>query len=324
MLAIIVGSVLMAGAPATTTAPDLTRIEFEAWFHEAEANRLAIPKPVVRRAQTFRYVFVGGYRNEAIRGYFTQNIANLVRHGVSREHIHVIHPRSTKSDEENARDVAAQFAKIAGTGPERLVVIAHSRGACDALRFALANPEFIAGHVEALFLVQGPFGGSGAAAYAVGVGTPMDRKMPWRPRIIAHLAGKVFRWLASEEEREVLAGLAPEDAQARWQIMLEMHPEAVTSVGPRVFFICSKTHPRRLRFVRKAIAWYVQTYHGPGDGMVTLRDQSLSGLGTVVATVRAGHGDLTQRFPAARRSRQLRRALIDGIVMAVGRVPGAR
>ena len=52
--------------------------------------------------------------------------------------------------------------------------------------------------------------------------------------------------------------------------------------------------------------------------MVALDDQTVPGLGTVVAVLDAGHTDLTNRFPWARPKPRLRRALIDAIVMAVG------
>ncbi|WP_435018380.1 hypothetical protein TA3x_000352 [Tundrisphaera sp. TA3] len=318
MLAIILGSALVAGMPATPTLPSIAASDFDAWYRAAEAKTLVIPPEVERRARAFRYVFVAGFRNEKIRGYFAQNTAELVRHGIPRKRIHVINPSSSRDDEANAAEVAGQVAEIAGEGPERLVIIAHSRGACDALRFALGHPEFVAERVEALFLVQGPFGGSEAAAHAVGLGTAMDRKMPWRARIVAHLAGKVIRATTKGPSRAVLGGLAPGPAWSRWEEQLALHPDAFARVGRRTFYITSEIEPDRLRLARRAIARYLKTYHGPSDGMVMVADQSVPGLGTVLATVEAGHADLTQRFPAARGQRRLRRALIDGILMGVG------
>ena len=64
--------------------------------------------------------------------------------------------------------------------------------------------------------------------------------------------------------------------------------------------------------------WYLGTYYGPNDGLVALEDQSLPGLGTVLAVLDVGHTDLTRRFPAARPKHRLRNALVDAILMAVG------
>ncbi len=60
----------------------------------------------------------------------------------------------------------------------------------------------------------------------------------------------------------------------------------------------SQILPSRLRLFRRAIASYLQTYYGPNDGIVVLRDQSLSGIGTDLGVFDAGHTDLTHRFPA--------------------------
>ena len=90
-----------------------------------------------------------------------QNAKELRAQGVPRRAIHFIYPSSHKTVQENAEAVRAQFQEIARLGPEKLVVIGHSRGACDTLAFALENPAFVADHIQALFLVQGPFGGTG-------------------------------------------------------------------------------------------------------------------------------------------------------------------
>ena len=78
----------------------------------------------------------------------------------------------------------------------------------------------------------------------------------------------------------------------------------------------TRTEPGQLRFFQQTIAWYLG-YLGPNDGIVALEDQSVPGLGTVLAVLDAGHTDLTNRFPSARSKSRLRRALIDAIVMAV-------
>jgi hypothetical protein len=89
-------------------------------------------------------------------------------------------------------------------------------------------------------------------------------------------------------------------------------------VGPKVFYITSRVHPTRLRLFRRALATYLEAYYGPNDGLVTLDDQTLPGLGTNLGTFDVSHTDLTHRFPATRAPRRFRRALIDSILMAIG------
>jgi pimeloyl-ACP methyl ester carboxylesterase len=311
---------LLAGGPAD---PNLAAAgPFQGWFQSAVAGRLEIPPEVAREARSFRYVFVGGFRNERLPGYFAGNIAELKALGISLDRIHVIRPSSDKTTEANAEEVRARFLEIAAEGPERLVVIAHSRGACDALAFALRDPKFVKGRVRAMFLIQGPFGGSGLAGYVTGSGEPMDRRMRLRHRIVANLIGRLTRALSGEDDLEAMEGMTREASAAFWAKALDQDDETLAEVGSKAFFIRSAIRPSRQRFPRRALAWYVQTYQGAGDGVVALEDQSLPGFGTVIATVEAGHSDLTCNRPTSRGRRGDRKALARSIVMAVGQ-PGS-
>jgi len=82
--------------------------------------------------------------------------------------------------------------------------------------------------------------------------------------------------------------------------------------------VTSRTSPSHHPLFQRVTGWYLGTYYGPNDGLVALEDQSLPGLGTVLAVLDVGHTDLTRRFPAARPKHRLRNALVDAIIMAVG------
>ncbi len=317
---ILLGASLLLQTVAT--APHCTPAEFQDWFHAAAQGKLDIPATVERRAQRFRYVFVGGFANEVMPGYFAQCARELRAHGVPPEAIHYIFPSSHQSFAENSDEVRARFFAIASQGPERLVVIAHSRGARDTLAFALQDKEFVGDHVHAFFLVQGAFGGTGVADYLLGEGSPMDRRMPARLRVIAYLLGRIEKLVLHRGKHEGLTGLTRRESELFWERMREDHADAIPVVGPKSFYITSRVHPSRLRLFHKAIAWYLNTYYGPNDGIVALRDQSLPGLGTCLGVFDAGHTDLTHRSLATRAPRRLRRALIQSIIMAVGRTTG--
>ena len=87
---------------------------------------------------------------------------------------------------------------------------------------------------------------------------------------------------------------------------------------PKTFYVTSRTSPSHHPLFQRVTGWYLGTYYGPNDGLVALEDQSLPGLGTVLAVLDVGHTDLTRRFPAARPKHRLRNALVDAIIMAVG------
>jgi pimeloyl-ACP methyl ester carboxylesterase len=305
-----------AGAPAS---PGVTPAEFQAWFEAARAGKLSIPADVERGARTFRYVFVGGFGSERMPGYFAQNAKELRARGVSRRSIAFIYPSSDKTIEENAGGVRARFFEIAREGPEKLVVIAHSRGACDALAFALHEPGFVRDRVEALFLVQGPFGGSALADYVQGEGPPVDRRMPARFRAVVPLLAASERSLLRRGRHGGLADMAREESRQYWSRMLDARADAVPVVGAKTYFIRSETPPSRLGPFRRAAGWYLSTYGGPNDGVVAVDDQRLPGLGTSLGVLDCGHNDLTRRTRSGRQQRRLEGALIDSLLMAVGR-----
>jgi len=177
--------VLLLSQPAVEECPssDISPAAFSRWFEEARQGRLAIPAELARNATHYRYVLINGLAIGVTQGNFAQNVKGLQERGVPRASIHLINPSASKTVSEYAETLRAEMRQLASRGPEPLVVMAHSRGACDALAFALMNPEFIDRRVRALFLVQGPFGGSAAADYAAGEGPPIDRQMPIRELI---------------------------------------------------------------------------------------------------------------------------------------------
>jgi pimeloyl-ACP methyl ester carboxylesterase len=312
-------ALILVAPPNVETEALVTPAEFRASFDQALAGKLSLSTDVKRAAHGFRYVFVGGFLSEGMSEYFKQNVQELRAVGIPREAIHYIYPSSEETIEGNAALVRDKFREFAAFGAEKLVVIAHSRGACDTLAFALQNPKFVTEHVEALFLVQGPFGGTGVVDYLTGAGPPIDNSMPLRERLIAQGAGRVEEYLLSRGKHGGLPSLARRASKEYWEEALKTHRAAISAVSPKTFYVTTKSNPAQLRLVLRATASYLGAHFGPNDGLVALEDQSVAGLGTVLAVLDAGHTDLTHRFPSAVPRRRLRRALIDAIIMAIGR-----
>src|SRR5262245_6165401 len=283
---------LTGAAPAP---PVVTPDEFRDWFDAARTDRLDIPAPVSLAASSCRYIFVAGFYNERMPNYFAQNARELRDWGVPAELIHTIAPSSDRTLAENAEGVRERFQQLADLGPEPLVVIAHSRGACDALAFALANPRFVRTRIRAMFLVQGAFGGSGLADYVTGERGPLDHRIPLRYRALTGAIGRVERRVVGKGKHAGLAGLTHQASEDFWAETLDENADAIPVVGPRTFYVTTETSPSRLRLFKRATGWYLQTYEGLNDGVVALEDQSLPVVGTVLATLEAGHADLTNR-----------------------------
>ncbi len=311
-------AIVMVGTGPDPTGAVLASSEFQAWFDQANTGRLSIPPDVERVARQYRYVFVAGFQNERMPGYFGQNVKELRARGIPKRLIHFITPDSDDTVAGNAGAVRKRFLEIAGEGPEELVIIAHSRGACDALAFALNDPQFVCDHVRAMFLLQGPFGGTGIADYLVGVGPAMDQAMPWGSRTIARVIGSLERYVIQKGKHGGVPGLTTESSEEFWEQLLTERAAAVPIVGPKTFYVTAKTAPRQLRAFKRAVAWYLEAYFGANDGMVALADQSVPGVGSVIAVLDAGHTDLTNQFPSAKPRQRMRKALIDAIIMTVG------
>jgi pimeloyl-ACP methyl ester carboxylesterase len=319
-MAALLGIGMWLGLAASV--PSVGPAEFQEWFAAAARGKLSLPADVRQTAIGFRYVFVGGLGNEYLSGYFAQNAAELRALGVPRQAIHVIHPSSSRTVDENLESVRQQFRAIAAKGPEPLVVIAHSRGACDALAFALRNPRFVRGRVRAIFLVQGPFGGSGLADFACGEGEPVDGRMPPVHRFLAHQIGKRVDEVVSKRGwHDAVEDLRRDESREYWACALKEYAAAVRVVGPKVFYIESQARGGKLVWFHRTTGSYLRTYYGPNDGLVALADQRLPGLGTSLGPIDAGHTDLTTRFPLAAAGRRYRKALIQCVLMTVGQRP---
>jgi hypothetical protein len=317
---LILLAVLFVAPPPDSSDPVISPAEFRVSFDSALAGTLSIPTYVKRAARSYRYVFVGGFMSEGMSEYFKQNAKELKAIGVPRTAVHYIYPSSRETIEGNSAAVQGKFQEFAALGPETLVVIAHSRGASDALAFALQNPRFVSEHVQAIFLVQGPFGGTGVADYVTGEGPPIDKRMPLKQRLIALGLGRLEEFALSHGKHGGLPSLTRRASKEFWEAALEEHEAAIAVVSPKTFYVTTKTRPGHHRLFLQATAWYLGENFGPNDGMVTLEDQSVAGVGTVLAVLDAGHTDLTHRFPSAPPRRRLRKALIDAIIMGVGQV----
>ena len=298
--------------------PAISAADFAQYFAAARTGKLSIPDEALEEARRYRYVFVGGFHNERFPAYFAQNAKELKARGISKQAIHFIWPSSHDTVAVNARSVCEQFHKIASEGPEKLVVIAHSRGSCDALAFALQNPEFVQEHVHALFLIQGPFGGTALADYLVGEGPPIDRRMPLGHRVVAGALAHAEGYLLDHGKHGGLPSMARRASEDFWHDLLEECSAAIPIVSPKTFYITSQIPRAKLRMLQRSLASYLEIHAGENDGVVALEDQSLPNVGTVLAVLEAGHADLTNRFPAGRAAQRMRKAVMDAIVMGIG------
>ena len=109
------------------------------------------------------------------------------------------------------------------------------------------------------------------------------------------------------------------DLAKQYDVSRSVVREAVGLVGPKTYYIEGETEPSRLRLFLRATAAYLALHFGPNDGVVARGDQSLASLGTSLGVFDVGHSDFTRNRPGSRAGKRSRKALMDAIVMAVGR-----
>lgn len=294
-----------------------TPTQFQDWLRADLAGPSAVPENTKRKAAGFHYIFVAGFLNEGIVGYFSENIKELKRLGVPARSISIVSPCSGKTFEENSAIIREGIIDVLKRESDRAVLFAHSRGAVDALAFALEHSDFVRDRVEAMFLVQGAFGGSGIADYIRGEGVELDSRMPQPFRTFFYLTGKTETLLDPHIERG-LTSLTHSKAKAFWKDLFDKRKDSIPAVTSKVFYVLGSEHPKKVTPLLQANAWYLQTYYGPNDGMVTISDQTLAGVGTPLAVITADHADLTNIAPISNAPESYRKGIIRTVFRAVG------
>ena len=69
----------VASGGAGQDGPKISDVDFRAYFDAARAGKLTIPDEAIEEARRYRYVFVAGFHNERLPGYFAENRGSFVR-----------------------------------------------------------------------------------------------------------------------------------------------------------------------------------------------------------------------------------------------------
>ena len=153
----------------------------------------------------------------------------------------------------------------------------------------------------------------------MGEGPEVDGALPAVHRTLARLIGGFERLLVRRGRHGGLASITRERSRAYWGSAIDAHPEAVAALSPKTYYIEGETDAARLRLFLRATASYLTAHYGPNDGVVARGDQSLPAIGSSLGVFDVGHSDLTRNNPGSRAGKRSRRAMMDAIVMAVGR-----
>lgn len=277
------------------------RITYSSTFNEQLLNyydRKIFPSThLIGKAITYRYVFVGGFLNEGIPGYFTDNRAALRDLAIPLSHIHMIYPSSKNSVEENMGVLATEINRIADDRPEKVIIIAHSKGAVETLAAFLDNFETLNRKIEHIVLIQGAFYGSQVAAAIKGEGRRVQ---------VDYLNWTLSDWgyytsffstlsagmLLDTKINPSFESMVPATSTELLQNLLRANKQYQQLAANKISFITSSKRISRMSEILDCTGWYLTQVEGPNDGLVATREQQVEGLGNILGHLEADHAEL--------------------------------
>ena len=266
-----------------------------------------------------RYVFVAGFLNESIPFYFTDNQKSLQANGIAEDRIHRIYPPSNQRIIAGSDFVKDRMDVLLAKDERELVLIGHSKGAVEALLYAIRNSEVIKERVRAVILIQGAFRGSAVADYLANQSTVIpDNRMPWHARL-SFLAYKYMSYIIHPFVIRGLSSLLTSRTEKILRLHYTFKPDAATNLRDKVFYVTSARRPHKIADLIRTTAYYLHTYFGPSDGLVLKRDQSLPWVGRVIADLNADHAGLTTSFPVSNAHWSQRHSFTTNLLRFVAR-----
>ncbi len=251
-IALALCSFILVGC-ATTRPPAITG---PAWLAETESA----PKPTLEGRHV---IFVAGFLNELIPGYFDDNVMETKQLGGSAS---VIRPPSGDSLERDVQRITDELSLRPGV---KSVLFGHSKGGAAVLLTVLEHPELILnGDVDYVVVLQGAVGGSPLA----------DGLAKVRP---LRSAG--------------LKSLTTEVAQATFASALRsvetLSPDDQTKLYSRIFYVRS-AHNENQVAAELSLGELLLRAEGANDGLMPAKDMKLR-VGVDLGLLDADHAALT-------------------------------
>ena len=275
---------LLVSSACATTAPPTVMNSGPEWMRKGQD---------VPELWAMHVVFVAGFMNELIPGYFNDNVAVTRALGADTT---VLLPPSAGSLE---TDVAlVQQAMTKGPG-SRIVLFGHSKGGAAVLLTVIQHPELVLdGPVEAVIVLQGAIGGSPLA----------DGLSKVKP-----LAGPGMRSLTTEQAKHTFATalqkLSQRLTRAEWDRFFA-----------HVFYIRS-AHGEATLSAELALTEAILRSDGPNDGLLTPAHMKL-GYGVDLGVLDSDHASLTVSSFLATSTPAERRAFTLALYREIGRQLG--
>jgi len=220
-------------------------------------------------------LFVGGFLNEFIPGYFDDNVEAVEEWGAQTSRLF---PSSAASLEEDAVQVREAVLARHAEGGRPVVLVGHSKGGAAALLTALRYPELVlTGVIDRVVVIQGAIGGSPLAEALVR--SPVTRVLPLPRRGLESLSLSRSKQLFQAELDAVRARVTP---------------EGLERLFARVFYVRSWEGRGSTSFELAVTHAYLRDFgSGQNDGLLLQEDMKLEGAGVDLGVVASDHASLT-------------------------------
>lgn len=242
-------------------------------------------------ARQLHFLFVGGFLNETIPGYFGDNLP-VVRDELGAS-ASTLFPPSGGDLERDAELIHAEVLRLSDEQQKPIALIGHSKGGAAAVLAVLRDPSLVrSGRVVHVVSIQGALRGSPVA----------DALVQSLPIPLLHAAFKGLDTLTRGR------------AEAAFR-RVEVPPDLAGWCARRVHFVRSMETTGQVS-QELGLTHAFLTRHGTGrsDGLLLEEDQWIPGLGHDLGVLRGDHAAFTVASPLSNGTPQSRRAFTRALL----------
>ncbi len=289
VLQVLVGSCLLS---ACVRHVPLANTSLSARFRQTMETPTPLSAASIPSAKGLHFLFVGGFLNEGIPGYFVDNMAVVTEElGATAS---VIFPKSADDLEEDAAGIRDEVISLSDQLQRPVVLVGHSKGGAGVVLAALKYPELIrGGRVVDVISIQGAIHGSPIA-------DAMTESLP------IPLLHQKFKGLTALTRKRA-------DGAFR---SAPMAGDLTDWYRDHLFFVRS-SESTGVVAAELQLSHAFLTRFGPNDGLLCEGDQLLGGVGRDLGVLRADHGALTVTAPISGFTADTRRAFTRALLFEV-------
>ena len=262
-----------------------------------------LPADVAANAKTLQFLFVKGFGQERYPEYFDKNIEALEGQGVPADHFHKFGPDSQDSIHRNSFRVEKEILSLIRSHPDqKLVVVAHSKGAAETLvailRIADRDPDLVKDHVARVALLNPPLKGTPWANLLLSHRTPLKMAgASFHDRVRAQKENLFFRLVQLFKPRLLrgLRSLGVDWASPYMAKQLARSESARRVLDPLV--ITFRSYVPRPEDHRSYGGRYLHRNVGLNDDYLPLDSQAAFGLPGIEVTMPGFHSHYAQVVP---------------------------